>query len=224
MSQKVVIPARCAPPDPKSNLFNSSYKPYDMLDSQFPLHRAEGPGMTTRGFTLIELLVVVLIIGILSAVALPQYTASVEKSHAAEAVSMFRQVAVAERAYRLANGTYTRNVDGLDISLKHGGNFGYGVNNWQSRFFQFYVDGGVGPNMGLKGKAFLLKVNKSTASRFYAIYMTLDINGNLRLWCTGKYGPDYGMNGIVFNASAEASSLCKKISGNKNGLMLETQL
>ena len=67
------------------------------------------------GFTLIELLVVVLIIGILSAVALPQYTKAVEKSRAAEGLAMMKSLAVGVEEYVLANGTLPSGFDQLSV-------------------------------------------------------------------------------------------------------------
>ena len=70
-----------------------------------------------KAFTLIELLVVVLIIGILSAVALPQYQKAVEKAKAAQALTLLRSVADATQAYHLANGTYPSKFEELDIQV-----------------------------------------------------------------------------------------------------------
>ena len=60
---------------------------------------------TTRGFTLIELLVVVLIIGILAAVAVPQYQKAVEKSRVAEARVMLNAIYKGYQLCILQNGT-----------------------------------------------------------------------------------------------------------------------
>ena len=57
-----------------------------------------------QAFTLIELLVVVLIIGILSAIALPQYTKAVEKARSAEAVQNVSTLQRAVDIYLLENG------------------------------------------------------------------------------------------------------------------------
>jgi prepilin-type N-terminal cleavage/methylation domain-containing protein len=70
-----------------------------------------------KAFTLIELLVVVLIIGILAAIALPQYQNSVEKTRMAHALTLSKAIAEAEERYFLANGDYSYNINALDINI-----------------------------------------------------------------------------------------------------------
>ena len=71
-----------------------------------------------KGFTLIELLVVVLIIGILAAMAMPQYFKAVERSRMTEADTLLGSIAQAQRRKFLQRNSFTTNYKGLDVSPK----------------------------------------------------------------------------------------------------------
>ncbi len=81
------------------------------------------------GFTLIELLVVVLIIGILAAVALPQYQKAVEKARAAEALTTISTLQKAVDVFTLSDSEYNGgdllSSGQLDVELPSSQYFSY---------------------------------------------------------------------------------------------------
>ena len=66
---------------------------------------------------MIELLVVLLIIGILAAVALPQYQISVEKSRVTQALVAVKSIQQAQELFFLNQGRYASSFDELDVTF-----------------------------------------------------------------------------------------------------------
>ena len=93
--------------------------------------------MKNKAFTLIELLVVVLIIGILAAIALPQYKKAVEKARAVEARTNLAALINAERIYKMSNGNATNKLDELDIQLS--GSYNTKTKELTSDYFVYHV-------------------------------------------------------------------------------------
>ncbi len=85
--------------------------------------------MKTRAFTLIEVLVVVLIIGILAAIAVPQYQVAVAKSRIAGYFPFVKSLIEAQEVYYLQNGEYVLNLKKLDIAIPESCHF-YGQEDY----------------------------------------------------------------------------------------------
>ncbi len=72
---------------------------------------------TEGGFTLIELLVVIIIIGILSAIALPSFLNQANRARETEAATYIGSINRGQQAYRLEQPSFAPTLDLLDVGI-----------------------------------------------------------------------------------------------------------
>lgn len=101
-----------------------------MKNFSFKLLQQLNQKKADKGFTLIELLVVIIIIGILSAIALPAFLNQANKARQSEAKQALGAINRGQQAYYLERQIFSNNIDGLGLGLQTSTeNYSYGANN-----------------------------------------------------------------------------------------------
>ena len=137
-----------------------------------------------RGFTLMEILIAVLIIGILGAIALPQYQRAVLKSRFAALMPIAKSLADSNEVYYLDNGEYAEDAEDLPI---------------QGRMN--YPDGTT-LEFGTSTKyAYVLATNSSVENNKYVVYQKHSENFPGNTHCEALTGDD------------KAEELCQALGG-----------
>lgn len=123
--ENVVVKQNCHSRGMLSGIYNACryYKKRKALLNECvkdPRLRLSGMTLNVMGFTLIELLVVVLIIGILTAVAVPQYKKAVYRSRYANLKVLAESIIKAQTVYYLTNNKYATSFEELDVDMPGG--------------------------------------------------------------------------------------------------------
>lgn len=137
-----------------------------------------------------------LIIGILAAIALPQYTKAVEKSRAAEAMVMIRAITDANRRYYMTTGEYTHDLNVLDIEVPGESITFQGMARKTTKFFMY----GARADTAASTSGVIGIANRLPESSYYSLRIFADKAG---IYCLGY--------------SEEGKKLCKTFGGVKEG-------
>jgi len=107
-----------------------------------------------KGFTLIELMIVIAIIGILAAIAIPQFNSYRKRAYNGSALSDVKNTATAEEAYYVDNQAYGTDQDSLTLNTGEGvvltaggGTDGYTITAHHSSGDKTYTLTGPGGNI-----------------------------------------------------------------------------
>ena len=79
------------------------------------------------GFTLLELLITIIIVGILSAIAIPSFLGQIARARSTEAKSIHGTILRAQQAYRVERGSFAGSLSDLDVKVSNSKNFSYGI-------------------------------------------------------------------------------------------------
>jgi type IV pilus assembly protein PilA len=80
-----------------------------------------------KGFTLIELMIVVAIIGILAAIAIPNFMTYQCKAKQSEAKSILGAIRTAQEAYYAEYSTYAADTAAMNFDTKGGGDYAFSI-------------------------------------------------------------------------------------------------
>ena len=155
-----------------------------------------------KGFVLIELLVVVLVIGILAAVAFPQYEKAVLKSRLESALPTLRTLKEQSDRYYMANGQYqTETVTAMmvDVNMTGCRDIGNVVLKCNSVYYDIHTAAGLNNSFDV---AVLLTDGENNIRLGYGIMLDHASSDPNRHWCGAK--PDDNI----------AQSICRELGGS----------